>query len=95
MTEILIITWDGGGNVPPALLIGAELRRRGHGVRMLGHAALAGAAGEARAGTEHEEAAGALAGGADAIGSFLGSREGKAMQREVVRGIFGLLKKSL
>lgn len=37
MTEILIITWDGGGNVPPALLIGAELRRRGHGVRVLGH----------------------------------------------------------
>ena len=26
MTEILIVTWDGGGNVPPALLIGAELR---------------------------------------------------------------------
>jgi len=57
--------------------------------------ALAGAAGEADAGTEHKEAAGALAGGADAIGSFLGSRQGKAMQREVVRGIFGLLKKSL
>jgi len=37
MTEILIVTWDGGGNVPPALLIGAELRRRGHGVRVLGH----------------------------------------------------------
>ncbi|RNL63064.1 glycosyltransferase [Nocardioides marmoriginsengisoli] len=38
MTEILIVTWDGGGNVPPALLIGAELARRGHGVRVLGHA---------------------------------------------------------
>lgn len=37
MTEILIVTWDGGGNVPPALLIGAELRRRGHSVRVLGH----------------------------------------------------------
>lgn len=37
MTEILIVTWDGGGNVPPALLIGAELQRRGHGVRVLGH----------------------------------------------------------
>lgn len=37
MTDILIVTWDGGGNVAPALLIGAELRRRGHGVRVLGH----------------------------------------------------------
>ncbi len=37
MTDILIVTWDGGGNVPPALLIGAELRRRGHRVRVLGH----------------------------------------------------------
>lgn len=39
MTEILIATWDGGGNVPPALLIGRELRRRGHGVRVIGHEA--------------------------------------------------------
>lgn len=37
MTEILVVTWDGGGNVPPALLIAAELQRRGHGVRVLGH----------------------------------------------------------
>ena len=37
MAEILFVTWDGGGNVPPALGIGAELRRRGHGVRFLGH----------------------------------------------------------
>ena len=36
MTEILIVTWDGGGNVPPALLIGAELQRRGHGVMVRG-----------------------------------------------------------
>lgn len=38
MARILIITWDGGGVVPPALGIGAELRRRGHDVRVLGHA---------------------------------------------------------
>ncbi len=44
---------------------------------------------------ESKEAASALGGGAEAIGSFLGSRQGKAMQRDVVRGIFGLLKKSL
>jgi UDP:flavonoid glycosyltransferase YjiC (YdhE family) len=37
MAEILFVTWDGGGNVPPALGIAAELQRRGHGVRFLGH----------------------------------------------------------
>ena len=60
-----------------------------------GAGSLEGVEGEAKAGTQPAEAAGALAGGADAIGSFLGSRQGKAMEREVVRGIFGLLKKSL
>ncbi len=38
MAEILFVTWDGGGNVPPALGIAAELQRRGHVVRFLGHA---------------------------------------------------------
>ena len=38
MAEILFVTWDGGGNVPPALAIATELRARGHGVRFLGHA---------------------------------------------------------
>lgn len=38
MGRILIVTWNGGGNVPPALGIGAELTRRGHRVRVLGHA---------------------------------------------------------
>ncbi|WP_300010541.1 nucleotide disphospho-sugar-binding domain-containing protein [Pseudonocardia sp.] len=37
MAGILIVTWDGGGNVPPALGIGAELSGRGHRVRVLGH----------------------------------------------------------
>ncbi len=37
MTSSLIVTWDGGGNVPPALGIAAELHRRGHAVRLLGH----------------------------------------------------------
>jgi hypothetical protein len=31
----------------------------------------------------------------DAIGDFLGSRQGKALQREIVRGVFGLLRKRL
>ena len=38
MAEILFVTWDGGGNVPPALGLAAELRGRGHAVRFLGHA---------------------------------------------------------
>jgi UDP:flavonoid glycosyltransferase YjiC (YdhE family) len=38
MAEILFVTWDGGGNVPPALGIADELRRRGHRTRFLGHA---------------------------------------------------------
>src|SRR4051794_40242705 len=37
MAEILFVTWDGGGNVPPALGIATELRARGHGVRFVGH----------------------------------------------------------
>ena len=32
-------------------------------------------------------------GGVDAIGDFLRSREGKAMQKKVVRGVFGMLRK--
>src|ERR1044072_3238929 len=37
MAEILVVTWDGGGNVPPAVGIATELRRRGHSVRFVGH----------------------------------------------------------
>jgi hypothetical protein len=43
----------------------------------------------------HKEAAGAAAGGAAAVGAFLKSRQGKAMQRQVMRGVFGLLRKKL
>jgi UDP:flavonoid glycosyltransferase YjiC (YdhE family) len=38
MASILAVTWDGGGNLPPLLGIAAELQRRGHHVRVLGHA---------------------------------------------------------
>jgi UDP:flavonoid glycosyltransferase YjiC (YdhE family) len=38
MAEILFVTWDGGGNVPPATGIARELQHRGHTVRFLGHA---------------------------------------------------------
>ncbi len=37
MARILFVTWDGGGNVAPAMVIAAELRRRGDEVRFLGH----------------------------------------------------------
>jgi UDP:flavonoid glycosyltransferase YjiC (YdhE family) len=37
MGDILFVTWDGGGNLPPAIGIAAELQRRGEVVRMLGH----------------------------------------------------------
>jgi len=42
---------------------------------------------------QHKEAAKAAAGGAAAVGAFLTSRQGKAITRDVVRGVFGLLKK--
>lgn len=37
MGQILIVTWDGGGNVAPALGLAAELVRRGHTAHVLGH----------------------------------------------------------
>jgi chemotaxis response regulator CheB len=42
---------------------------------------------------EQKEAAGAVTGGVAAVSKFLQSREGKKLQQEVVRGVFGLLKK--
>lgn len=38
MSHVLMVTWDGGGNVPPLLGIASELIRRGHKVTILGHA---------------------------------------------------------
>jgi DNA double-strand break repair helicase HerA and related ATPase len=43
----------------------------------------------------HRTAAKAAGGGAGAIGDFLNSTTGRSMEREVVRGLFGLLKKNL
>jgi UDP:flavonoid glycosyltransferase YjiC (YdhE family) len=37
VARILLVTWDGGGNVPPAIGIAGALRDRGHDVRVLGH----------------------------------------------------------
>ena len=33
--------------------------------------------------------------GAGALGDFLNSKQGKQLQKEVVRGVFGLLRKKL
>jgi hypothetical protein len=44
---------------------------------------------------EHKKAAKAAGGGAGAVGDFLRSRTGQQLEREVVRGLFGLLSKSL
>src|SRR5258707_14606413 len=39
----VILTWDGGGNVPPALALAARLSERGHRVRVMAPASLAAA----------------------------------------------------
>ena len=44
---------------------------------------------------KQKEASKAVSKGGDALGDFLGSTHGKRLQREVVRGMFGLLKKRL
>jgi hypothetical protein len=44
---------------------------------------------------EHKKAAKASGGGTGAIGDFLKSSTGRQIQREVVRGLFGLLRRSL
>ena len=41
-----------------------------------------------------QKAAASATGGIDAVGGFLKCREGKAIERQVVRGMFGMLKKS-
>jgi UDP:flavonoid glycosyltransferase YjiC (YdhE family) len=43
MSDLLFVTWDGGGNVPPLLALAGELHARGHGVRVMGHPQQAGA----------------------------------------------------
>jgi UDP:flavonoid glycosyltransferase YjiC (YdhE family) len=39
VAQVLMVTWDGGGNVLPLLCVGAALRARGHELRLLGHEA--------------------------------------------------------
>jgi UDP:flavonoid glycosyltransferase YjiC (YdhE family) len=39
--KFLIVSWDGGGNAPPALNLGARLVRQGHQVRLVGWQSMA------------------------------------------------------
>ena len=41
MARIVIVTWAGGGNVPPALVLATRLAARGHDVRAIGTDSLA------------------------------------------------------
>ena len=43
----------------------------------------------------HRQAAGAMAGGVGALGTFLKSRQGQRLEKQVLRGVFGLIKKGL
>ena len=48
--RFLIVSWDGGGNAPPALNLGARLVRQGHQVRLLGWESMASRAAAAGVG---------------------------------------------
>ncbi len=52
------------------------------------------AAAPRRPDTKKSKAAAAAGGGVAAVGKFLTSRQGQAIEKQVVRGIFGMLKKS-
>ena len=41
MARILVVTWEGGGNVPPALELSRRMIARGHSVRVLGPQSIA------------------------------------------------------
>jgi hypothetical protein len=43
----------------------------------------------------HKKAADAARSGGDVLGDFLGSRRGKSIQREIIRGVFDILRKKL
>jgi len=43
----------------------------------------------------HKKAAGAAAGGVATVTAFLQSKQGKQLEKQVMRGVFGLLKKKL
>src|SRR5256885_6274832 len=42
MADVLVVTWDGGGNVAPFVGLASGLALRGHAVTVLGPSSLAG-----------------------------------------------------
>ena len=73
----------------------AREARRAHGGGRRGAKPTPGRPSRRRPSREHKEAAKAGSGGVDAVGKFLKSRQGQALERQVVRGVFGMLKKHL
>ena len=90
MAEIVVVTWDGGGNVPPALAIARELAARGHGIRVLGHrtqrAVIEGAGFAAVAVHEAREfAAGGTHSGRELVATFADRGMGRDLATELRR----------
>lgn len=89
MASILFVTWDGGGNVVPALGIAADLRECGETVRFLGHprqAPMIEAAGFPFHPFTHARPWSALSDphGLQAIRAFLGMLSDNGMGRDLV-----------
>ncbi len=90
MAEIVVVTWDGGGNVPPAFAIAAELAARGHAIRVLGHRSQRGdieAAGfpAVRAREMREFTVGATHSGRELIATFGDRGTGRDLAAELAR----------
>jgi UDP:flavonoid glycosyltransferase YjiC (YdhE family) len=85
MSTFLFATWDGGGNVPPAIGIAAELASRGHDVRFLGHRAQADQFADAgRQFTAYPTAADFSATAGPSLGQLLGNFADRAKGRDVI-----------
>ena len=75
-----------------------DLGRGVHGTRTDSQAARVEAAAappEATAPPKEAKAPAPKASTVEQVGDFLGSRQGKALQKQVMRGVFGMLKKRL
>jgi UDP:flavonoid glycosyltransferase YjiC (YdhE family) len=84
MAQIVLVTWDGGGNVPPALAVARELTARGHTVRFLGHRSQG--ADLERAGFEVVQAPSArpfVAGGTHSTGELLATFGDRGLGRDL------------
>ena len=91
---------DAAAKASPLYAKYGDARRQPERARAAGRApakpaaARTGAAPQAEAGAEHKKAAKATAGGAGRHRRLPQLEAGKQIQREVVRGVFGLLRRS-